>query len=350
MNENMNACCPTCPWTRRIQLQATLDQMDHFKTKWSYVAHWYIHDLRFYVESSVTTYDHLKRKWSYVAHWYIHVLRVYVESSVTTYDHLKTKWSYVAHRHIYVLRVYVESSVTTYDHLKTKWSYIAHHIQIVRNPFTNFQDLNTNFHPHTVYKEMRRILVLILACIAVFVLTRKTLAPLDYYQDRLVRRTHSPGTKDIVARKLQEVEGKLHDLLARGPQDCPKFERIRERWNGKLYETAEEDHPEETLAYSVDKGKSIHICVLDTNGNVAETNAMLFVAIHELAHVAEIKWGHGPSFFKTMQYLLEVADALGIYTYQDHATNHVSLCGRKLGHNPLTCVKDNYCQPLHVSR
>lgn len=190
------------------------------------------------------------------------------------------------------------------------------------------------------------VLLLTLFCVAMCLLSHRPQTPLDYYSDRLIRRTHSPGTKAAVASKLKEVESKLHDLLARGPRNCPKFQRIRDRWNGILYETAKEDHPEEALAYSIDKGKAIHICVLDEDGQVADTNGMLFVAIHELAHVAETEYGHGPSFFKTMRYLLEVADNLGIYSYQDHATEHVSLCGRRLGHNPLTCVKKKECQPM----
>ena len=193
---------------------------------------------------------------------------------------------------------------------------------------------------------MRTVLILILLFVALGVLSHRTQTPLDYYDDRLIRRSHAPDTKEVVAKKLKEVEMRLHDLLARGPQNCPKFERIRQRWNGILYETAQEDHPEEALAYSVDKGKAIHICVLDAHGHVSDINAMLFVALHELAHVAETEYGHGPSFFRTMRYLLEVADSLGIYSYQDHAEDHVSLCGRRLGHNPLTCVKKKECQPM----
>lgn len=81
--------------------------------------------------------------------------------------------------------------------------------------------------------------------------------------------------------------------------------------------------------------------MIDAHGRIADTNAMLFVAIHELAHVAETSYGHGPSFFDTMKYLLEVADKEGVYHYQDHNRSFVSVCGRRLGHNPITCVKIN---------
>jgi hypothetical protein len=193
---------------------------------------------------------------------------------------------------------------------------------------------------------MRLLATLFLACITVTLLSYKSLTPLEYFDQRLVRRWHSPDKKQTVARKLKEVEVILHDLLARGPRECPKFNRIRRRWNGKLFETSSEDHPDDALAYSIDKGAAIHICVLDENGNVAETNAMVFVAIHELAHVAEKLYGHGPSFYETMRYLLEIADGLGVYSYENHETSFVSLCGRRLGHNPLSCVKNGQCKSL----
>jgi hypothetical protein len=186
------------------------------------------------------------------------------------------------------------------------------------------------------------VIVLVLALILLARLDDSS--PFDYFSDRLVRKSHSPETKARVNAKLEEVEQRLHTFLDRAPKDCPKFRRIRKRWNGKLYETAVEDHPEEALAYSVDKGRAIHICVIDSNGRLANTNAMLFVAIHELAHVAETTYGHGPSFFETMKYLLEVADKVGVYHYQDHNSSFVSVCGRRLGHNPITCVKQKQCK------
>jgi hypothetical protein len=171
----------------------------------------------------------------------------------------------------------------------------------------------------------------------------------EVYDDRYIRNNHSPETKHEVSEQLKRIETKVHEFLSRAPQDCPRIQRIKRRWNGKLHETSSTDNPHDTLAYSVNKGEAIHVCVRSEDGTMSEENSILFVVFHELAHVAEDEYGHPPSFFETMTYLLELADHLGIYTYTDHDKVDVHVCNRKLGHNPYTCVKEGRCKS-HLKR
>lgn len=188
-----------------------------------------------------------------------------------------------------------------------------------------------------------RHIVLLLAIIALLLLSRHPRQ--QYYKDRIIQESHSPDVKESIRSRLGEVEKTIAYFLAHAPADCPKIQRIRDRWNGQIHETKADDHPNEALAYSVNKGEAIHVCVRDAStGGLSDLNAILFVVFHELAHVAETEYGHGQSFFDTMTYLLELADKMGVYRYQDHEAEITTVCGRKLGHNPLTCVKKNTCE------
>lgn len=127
-------------------------------------------------------------------------------------------------------------------------------------------------------------------------------------------------------------------LESRSPDDrC--LVRIRERWSGTLSETPGNA---DNVAYSIGKN-SIYICVREKSGKLADVNTSMFVLIHEIAHVATDSIGHTREFWRNMKYLLEMAEEAGVYTYVNHDKTSESLCGRTLGSNPLTCVKEKTC-------
>ena len=65
-------------------------------------------------------------------------------------------------------------------------------------------------------------------------------------------------------------------------------------------------------SYSVNKGEKIIFCIREkVNGKnpheIIDINTLMFVAIHELAHVMTKSIGHGDDFWNNMRYLLSVA-------------------------------------------
>ena len=186
------------------------------------------------------------------------------------------------------------------------------------------------------------IVVLVLLVLVASLLSRHPVK--QRYQDRFIRGSYAPPVKESVRQKLDEIEAAIRYFLQHAPTDCPKIQRIKQRWNGQIHETAEDDDPQHTLAYSINKGEALHVCIRDAGtGEISDMNSVLFVVFHELAHVAETEYGHGPSFFDTMTYLLELADKMGVYAYRNHEHHNATVCGRRLGHNPLTCVKNSTC-------
>ena len=90
-------------------------------------------------------------------------------------------------------------------------------------------------------------------------------------------------------------------------------------------------------SYSVNKGQKIVFC-LRAKGKeetlVAE-NIIMFVAIHELAHIMTISVGHTEEFWNNFRILLRVAVELKLYKNQDYGNKPVDYCGTKITDTPL---------------
>lgn len=69
---------------------------------------------------------------------------------------------------------------------------------------------------------------------------------------------------------------------------------------------------EDNRSYTINK-KKIYMCLRDENGDYYDDNMLLFVAIHELAHVLCDEIGHTDKFNSIFQDLLKQAIGIGIY-------------------------------------
>jgi len=65
-------------------------------------------------------------------------------------------------------------------------------------------------------------------------------------------------------------------------------------------------------SYTINK-KKIYLCLKDKNNQYYELNMLLYVSIHELAHVLCDEIGHTPKFDRIFHDLLQKAVALNIY-------------------------------------
>lgn len=65
-------------------------------------------------------------------------------------------------------------------------------------------------------------------------------------------------------------------------------------------------------SFTINK-KRIHLCLKDENGQYYPDNMLMYVAIHELAHVLCKDIGHTQSFYDVFEKLIAQADELKIY-------------------------------------
>lgn len=84
-------------------------------------------------------------------------------------------------------------------------------------------------------------------------------------------------------------------------------------------------------SYSVNKGEILVFCLRSKHTNeIHNLNDLLYVAIHELAHIGCPEVGHTDLFYKINQYLIHKAIEYGIYKYVDYSNDNREYCGMKL--------------------
>ena len=88
-------------------------------------------------------------------------------------------------------------------------------------------------------------------------------------------------------------------------------------------------------AYSVNKGEQLALCLRDAKDDTfIELNLIIFVAIHEIAHVMTDEVGHTKKFWNNMRYLLEEGEKIGVYKPEDYSKNPKMYCGLEINSSP----------------
>lgn len=130
---------------------------------------------------------------------------------------------------------------------------------------------------------------------------------------------------------------KLCDSLEKKYPDKPQIKLMLKNYKSDPARFIEATPDAQHTSYSVNKGESIHLCLRQRNGideSLVQENIMMFVGIHELAHIITESIGHGPDFWNNMGFLLKEAEAMGIYRYMDFRAHPVAYCGMQITDSP----------------
>jgi len=138
--------------------------------------------------------------------------------------------------------------------------------------------------------------------------------------------------KKQAAKVMDEIKRRLK-LLSTSVKDIDNG-LLTERF--KTTEIRETDLTESGTSYSVDKGKELSICLRNKDTKeIHQINILMFVCIHEMAHLMSKSYGHNAEFNKNFKILLEKAISLGIYSNKDYSKENVEYCGMTIDNNPL---------------
>lgn len=88
---------------------------------------------------------------------------------------------------------------------------------------------------------------------------------------------------------------------------------------------------ESYTSYTVNKGEKIVICLrsrsISEYNKTHDLNTVMYVVIHELAHVACPEYGHTPLFKEIFKFLLKQSSSIGIYIIINYVNFPVDYCG-----------------------
>lgn len=153
-------------------------------------------------------------------------------------------------------------------------------------------------------------------------------------------RVRDMPDKQEAANLLAKVRGRMKKLyihLQSTFPDKPQVKRLLQRFEANPDRILESTPDAEHTSYSVNKGEKVHLCLRQRQGGdetLVNENVMVFVALHEMAHMITDEIGHPPEFWNNFGWLLKEAEKIGAYQYQDFKSHPVRYCGTNITDQP----------------
>jgi predicted metal-dependent hydrolase len=141
---------------------------------------------------------------------------------------------------------------------------------------------------------------------------------------------------NLLSNAITKVKTLLDHLRKSEPEDI-RTKTLLSRFNP---ENITENDPTEmkngVTSYTVNKGEKIVVCLRQRNNNFVELNTLMYVIIHELAHICDLtSEQHDEKFWNNFEWLLEHAVNIGIYNYVDYSKDEEPYCGMNITSNVL---------------
>jgi len=186
------------------------------------------------------------------------------------------------------------------------------------------------------------VILIIFSIIKLFELdesTQKIQVKSDTFITVQKRKNENPEISKRIAIQLNIVREKGNQIV----NYCYKnslpnkkvADRLHKRWRkitSKKNGIRETSIGEKSAAYVLNKGDQLRMCVRKRNDptKLEDSNTMIFVLLHELAHLMCVKYGHGREFQEHFAFITKKAVEQGIYRYQNFKEKSSSYCGTKI--------------------
>jgi hypothetical protein len=190
------------------------------------------------------------------------------------------------------------------------------------------------------------ILILILFLI-VYIFYNNT-----YYKDNLIGEKSNLDNEEYLVRNVEDkskaantlaaIKVNIKKLVLHLKNNISKHEQEKEYINNLVKRTTnvnimETPADEKNTSYTINKGEKIVICLRSKFLNeIHDINTIMYVVIHELAHVACPEYGHTPLFKKIFIFLLKESNKINIYTPVDYRKKPQDYCGMTINEYLLT--------------
>jgi hypothetical protein len=183
------------------------------------------------------------------------------------------------------------------------------------------------------------VFILLMMIVIIFLYIRQYYGEVEYMSSKvdgkeyLVRKL--PDSQEAADRlaNLAATLQKLVDHLAEQYRDNPDVERLKKKFNKESI--SEGGMENGYTSYSVNKGEKIVMCIRQVDGSFVDANVIVYVAVHELAHIMTIEVGHTPAFWSNFRFILREAISLGLYTKVDFSNTPNDYCGIKISSSVL---------------
>lgn len=174
----------------------------------------------------------------------------------------------------------------------------------------------------------------------------------SYYKDNLVYQKSTVDNTEYFVRNLEDksnaantlatIKINIKKLVTHLNDNINKYDNEKEYINNLVNRTKqinimETPDDEQNTSYTINKGEKIVLCLRSKLLNdIHDINTIMYVVIHELAHVACPEYGHTPLFKKIFIFLLKESYKINIYTPIDYRKKPQDYCGMTINEYLLT--------------
>jgi len=142
----------------------------------------------------------------------------------------------------------------------------------------------------------------------------------------------------LAADLLAKITQKLKKLTASLGEKYPNRENVKRLVENFNPRKVKEILPtSEYTAYSENKGEKLAFCTTTTKtgDKLIDENTLMFVGIHEIAHVMTKSIGHNKEFWDNFKFMLEHAVEIKLYNPIDYKEKPKKYCGMQITDNPF---------------
>lgn len=157
----------------------------------------------------------------------------------------------------------------------------------------------------------------------------------DYEMQNLPNKENAVKTMSTIREKLVRLHTYYKEDIALS-QD-PPVSRFVQRFTPDVF--VENDMASKDTSYSENKGQKIVVCLRDKTNPpqypIIDENTVMFVMLHEMAHLMTETIGHTQEFWANFKRILGDAVQLGLYQPVNYAQRPVDYCGMKITDTPI---------------
>lgn len=146
-----------------------------------------------------------------------------------------------------------------------------------------------------------------------------------------------PNQKEA-ANMLAHIDNTIIKFIKLLQKEYPNRSEIQ-RLNRYSSHNILEGHPinkQGSTSYSLNKGEKVVFCLRSKRDKkLHNRNLLIFVAIHEMAHIMSVTYGHNDEFMQNFQFLLKEAVKHRIYRKINFTLNPQEYCGMHVTSSPV---------------
>ena len=171
--------------------------------------------------------------------------------------------------------------------------------------------------------------------------TSTSIEPFAIYKESMlnskeykVQKYNNPQEAAEILAQLTKNTKMIVDYLKDKHYEDERVVRLDKRLKDLNIEEA--IHEEGASSYTINKGELMALCLRhkDKAKNFHDIQTLMFVLIHELAHVMSVSEGHNAEFMDNFRFILKEATNSGVYQPVDYSNSPMTYCGVKVTHNP----------------